>query len=62
MTERLFSNTREGAKAYARRQIETNGAVVVKPDGLTAGKGVVIAKTIEEAEQAIDNIFDEVCK
>jgi len=31
--------------------------VVIKADGLAAGKGVVIAKTIEEAEDALDDMF-----
>jgi phosphoribosylamine--glycine ligase len=42
------------AKAYVR----TEGApIVVKADGLAAGKGVVVAATIEEAERAIDEMF-----
>jgi phosphoribosylamine--glycine ligase len=41
----------ERAKAFAR----TRGApVVVKADGLAAGKGVVVAESIAEAEAAID--------
>jgi len=32
--------------------------VVVKADGLAAGKGVIIAETREEAEEAIRSIFD----
>ena len=32
--------------------------VVVKPDGLTAGKGVVVAETKREAQSAIDSIFE----
>ena len=39
------------AKAYVRRQ---GAPIVVKADGLAAGKGVVVASTIEEAEAAID--------
>jgi phosphoribosylamine---glycine ligase len=43
----------EPAKAYVR----TRGApIVVKADGLAAGKGVVVAQTIAEAEAAIDMI------
>jgi phosphoribosylamine--glycine ligase len=42
------------AKAYAR----TKGApIVVKADGLAAGKGVVVATSTEEAEAAIDMMF-----
>ena len=32
--------------------------VVIKADGLAAGKGVIIAETREEAEAAIDDMFD----
>jgi phosphoribosylamine--glycine ligase len=42
------------AKAYAR----AHGApLVVKADGLAAGKGVVVAATLAEAEAAIDMMF-----
>ncbi len=44
----------EPAKAYARKQPVP---VVIKADGLAAGKGVVIAETIAEAEAAIDMMF-----
>ncbi|CAG36917.1 phosphoribosylamine--glycine ligase [Desulfotalea psychrophila] len=45
---------REAAKEY----IEQQGApIVVKADGLAAGKGVVVAKTIEEAKKAVDEIM-----
>jgi phosphoribosylamine--glycine ligase len=39
------------AKAYVRKQ---GAPIVVKADGLAAGKGVVVAQTVEEAEAAID--------
>ena len=39
------------AKAYVRQQ---GAPIVVKADGLAAGKGVVVAQTVEEAEAAID--------
>src|SRR5204862_1476536 len=39
------------AKAYVRQK---GVPIVVKADGLAAGKGVVVAETIEEAEAAID--------
>jgi phosphoribosylamine---glycine ligase len=42
------------AKAYVRKQ---GAPIVVKYDGLAAGKGVVVAMTIEEAETAIDDMF-----
>jgi phosphoribosylamine--glycine ligase len=44
----------EPAKAYARRQ---KTPIVIKADGLAAGKGVIIAETIAEAEAAIDMMF-----
>ncbi len=43
----------------ARDYVRERGApIVVKADGLAAGKGVVVAQTIEEAEAAIDMMFD----
>jgi len=44
--------------ADARSYIEAKGAgIVVKADGLAAGKGVVVAETAAEALQAIDEIM-----
>ncbi len=43
------------AKAFAA---DLGAPVVVKADGLAAGKGVVIAETLSEAENAIDAILD----
>ena len=42
------------AKQYARDQ---GAPIVVKADGLAAGKGVVVAMTVAEAETAIDTMF-----
>jgi phosphoribosylamine--glycine ligase len=42
---------REAARAYLR---ETGAPVVVKADGLAAGKGVVVARALAEAEEAVD--------
>ena len=42
------------AKAYVR---ENGAPIVVKADGLAAGKGVVVAMTLNEAEEAIDALF-----
>jgi phosphoribosylamine---glycine ligase len=42
------------AKAYAR---ERGAPIVVKADGLAAGKGVVVASTVAEAEAAIDALL-----
>ncbi len=44
----------EPAKACVRAQ---GAPIVVKADGLAAGKGVVVAETVAEAEAAIDTIF-----
>ncbi len=44
----------------AKARLKENGApIVVKADGLAAGKGVVVAETEEEAEKAIDEIMLE---
>jgi phosphoribosylamine--glycine ligase len=45
----------EPAKAYLRK---TGAPIVVKADGLAAGKGVVVAQTLAEAEAAIDMMFE----
>jgi phosphoribosylamine--glycine ligase len=42
------------AKEYLRRMA---APIVVKADGLAAGKGVVVAATIAEAEAAVDAVF-----
>lgn len=49
----VFTSAAE-AIAYIRRQ---GAPIVVKADGLAAGKGVTVATTIEQAVQAIDEIF-----
>lgn len=42
----------------AREYLKQKGApIVVKADGLAAGKGVIVAETIEEAEKAIDSML-----
>jgi phosphoribosylamine--glycine ligase len=41
----------DAAKAFIRRQ---GAPIVVKADGLAAGKGVTVATTIAEAEEAVD--------
>ena len=42
------------AKAYVRSQ---STPIVIKADGLAAGKGVIIAEPLPEAEAAIDDMF-----
>jgi phosphoribosylamine--glycine ligase len=44
----------DAAKRYVRAQ---GAPIVVKADGLAAGKGVIIAQTVAEAESAIDMMF-----
>src|SRR4051795_823213 len=44
----------EAAKAYIRVQ---GAPIVVKADGLAAGKGVVVAMTLDEALDAVDMMF-----
>jgi len=44
---------------FAKNYVLSQGApIVVKADGLAAGKGVIIAQTVEEALRAVDTIFD----
>jgi phosphoribosylamine--glycine ligase len=46
------------AAAYARREATRGGGrVVVKADGLAAGKGVVVAPSGDQAAEAIDRLF-----
>lgn len=48
-----FANAAD-AKAF----VKSNGApIVVKADGLAAGKGVTVAETVDQANAAIDEIF-----
>ncbi|MGA8943282.1 MAG: phosphoribosylamine--glycine ligase [Thermoactinomyces sp.] len=46
---RAFADS-AAAKAYIRQK---GAPIVVKADGLAAGKGVVVARTVEEAEKAV---------
>ncbi len=42
----------------AKKYIDSHGApIVVKADGLAAGKGVIVAQTVEEAKHAVDHIM-----
>ena len=45
---------REPALAYVR---ERGAPIVIKADGLAAGKGVIVAQTLAEAERAIETMF-----
>ncbi|MDX9840446.1 MAG: phosphoribosylamine--glycine ligase, partial [Desulfobulbus sp.] len=47
-----------GKRSEAKKYLATIGApCVVKADGLAAGKGVLLAQTVAEAEQAVDLIM-----
>jgi len=46
----------EDALAYVRQQ---GAPIVIKADGLAAGKGVIVAQTLEEAEQALKEIMQD---
>jgi len=49
---------RFGAAAPAKAYVRAQGVpIVVKADGLAAGKGVVVAQSLSEAEAAIDLMF-----
>ncbi|MDB5522753.1 MAG: purD [Rhizobium sp.] len=48
-------NNAPKARAYVRQQ---GAPIVVKADGLAAGKGVTVAMTIDEALAAIDDCFE----
>ncbi len=52
---KVFDNPDE-----AKKYIEKVGApCVVKADGLAAGKGVVVAKTVDEAKKAVESMMQE---
>ncbi len=50
----FFNNTRE-ARAFLNKQIRY--PLVIKADGLASGKGVIIAKDLEEASAAVDDML-----
>ena len=50
---RRFRDPKE-AKTYIRK---SGAPIVVKADGLAAGKGVVVARTVEEADVAVDTFL-----
>ncbi|WP_456457200.1 phosphoribosylamine--glycine ligase [Thermovibrio sp.] len=52
---KVFSNPQE-AKEYVRK---VGAPIVVKADGLAAGKGVIVAKSVKEAIEAIERIMEE---
>ena len=46
----------EAAKAYIREQ---GAPIVIKADGLAAGKGVIVAMTLDEALEGVDTVFSD---
>jgi len=50
---KVFDNP-DKAKGYLKKK---GAPIVVKADGLAAGKGVIVAQSVEEAETAIDSIM-----
>lgn len=54
-----FDNSDPANIQAAHDYIDQNGApIVIKADGLAAGKGVVVATTQEEAHQAVDDMLN----
>jgi phosphoribosylamine--glycine ligase len=53
---RVFTSAEE-AKDYIRNT--TGVPIVVKADGLAAGKGVIVCHSLEEAEEAVDLILEK---
>jgi phosphoribosylamine--glycine ligase len=49
----------DSARSCARTYTEQGKKVVIKADGLAAGKGVVVAENWEEANQALESIMRE---
>lgn len=46
--------------AQAHKYIDANGApIVIKADGLAAGKGVVVAMTLDQAHTAVDAMLSD---
>jgi phosphoribosylamine--glycine ligase len=55
----LYATFTEAAAAHAH--VDMHGApIVIKADGLAAGKGVVVAATVDEAHAAIDHMLSSV--
>lgn len=50
----VYSNPVEAKKFIA----ETGAPIVIKADGLAAGKGVVVAMTLDEANAAVDDMLE----
>ena len=53
-TARATRHTDVDAAKRAARELACDGRVVVKASGLAAGKGVIVAQSLDEADRAID--------
>jgi phosphoribosylamine---glycine ligase len=53
-TARAERHTEVDAARRAARGLADDGRVVIKASGLAAGKGVIVAQSLDEADQAID--------
>jgi len=51
----VFTDSKKAMEALDK----FNAPIVVKADGLAAGKGVIICETVKEAEEAIKSIMDD---
>jgi len=51
-------STTKDARQAAKKMCDQSGGVVIKPSGLTAGKGVVCCESLKVAENAIETIID----
>ncbi|HNX29852.1 MAG TPA: phosphoribosylamine--glycine ligase [Syntrophomonadaceae bacterium] len=54
----VFNDLKE-ARAYAYELMQKGKPVVIKADGLAAGKGVVIANAWQEADQALKSMMED---
>ncbi|HPF43860.1 MAG TPA: phosphoribosylamine--glycine ligase [Syntrophomonadaceae bacterium] len=54
----VFDNF-DAARAFAYELVKEGKPVVIKADGLAAGKGVVIASTWQEADQALNSMMKD---
>lgn len=48
---------KKAALDFLKKNFDSSKGVVVKADGLAAGKGVIVAKTLDEAEKAVEDCF-----
>ncbi|WP_443029048.1 phosphoribosylamine--glycine ligase [Spirulina sp. CS-785/01] len=52
---KVFTDS-DQAKSYIKQQL---APIVVKADGLAAGKGVIVAKTVAEAQAGVDQLWEQ---